>query len=99
MSTIIPLEEKELPDTCFVFKHSNACPISWSAAERVKAFTTEQPIYWINVIEQRRLSNWVADKYGVPHQSPQLLFIEDGLVKHDWHHQGITEEEVQKQLG
>ena len=47
---------------------------------------TELPIYWINVREQRELSNWVADTYKVDHESPQLILIKDGKPLKVWSH-------------
>jgi bacillithiol system protein YtxJ len=86
MSTIIPLKEKALPAACLVFKHSTTCPISASAAQEVRAMATDLPIYWINVREQRELSNWVAAAYNVAHESPQLILIEGGATKKAWSH-------------
>lgn len=78
MPTIISLSEKQLPDECFVFKHSTRCPVSAAAAQEVRSGEFDQPLYWINVVEQRELSNWVAERYKVPHQSPQLIRIRGG---------------------
>jgi bacillithiol system protein YtxJ len=86
VSTIIPLEEKKLPDNCVVYKHSTTCSISAAAAQEVRAMTTALPIYWINVREQRDLSNWVAEHYAVTHQSPQLILIKDGKAEKAWSH-------------
>ena len=90
MGTIIPLETRELAADCYVYKHSTACPISAAAAEVVRGFPFDRPLYWVNVIEQRPLSNWVAETYGVRHQSPQLLKISAGSVEQHWSHFGIT---------
>lgn len=89
MSNIIALQEKELPENCYVFKHSTTCPISAWAAEEVRAATPSLPIYWINVIEQRPLSNWIAEHFGVRHESPQLLKIADGSVAGTWSHNAV----------
>ena len=86
MSTIIPLSEEKLPDNCLVYKHSTTCSISSSAGQEVRAMKTELPIYWINVREQRELSNWVAETYKVDHQSPQLILIKDGKPLKVWSH-------------
>ena len=64
MATIIELSKKELPETAYLFKHSTRCPISSSAAEAVKK-SELNPLYWINVVEQRELSNWFSESYGV----------------------------------
>ena len=89
MSTIVPLTEKALPSACFVFKHSTTCGVSAGAAREVRAMETELPIYWINVREQRELSNWVAETYQVTHESPQLILIRDGKAQSVWSHYDI----------
>lgn len=99
MSTILELEEKNLPENCFVFKHSTACPISFAAADQVKAASFSLPLYWINVREQRDLSNWVESHYEVEHESPQLIYIKDGKAESSCSHRQVTKEafnELQK---
>ena len=86
MSTIIPLADKTLPDDCVVYKHSTTCSISATAAQEVRAMTTALPIFWINVREQRELSNWVAEHYKVTHESPQLILIRGGKPEKVWSH-------------
>ncbi|HEY9595016.1 MAG TPA: bacillithiol system redox-active protein YtxJ [Spirochaetia bacterium] len=89
MSTIIPLSEMSLPADCVVYKHSTTCGISASAAREVRAMTTSLPIYWINVREQRDLSNWFATTYGVEHESPQLILVKAGKAEKVWSHYEI----------
>lgn len=84
------MDREELPADCYVYKHSTACPISAAAAEVVRRHSFDRPVYWVNVIEQRPLSNWVADAYGVRHQSPQLLKISGSRVARHWSHFDIT---------
>ncbi len=86
------LSEKKLPENCFVFKHSTRCPISANAAAEVKGFTWAETLYWINVVEQRELSDWVRDTYGVEHQSPQLIRIVGGKPAAVLNHHKIREE-------
>lgn len=97
MASIIPLEKAELPSTCYVFKNSTICPVSKKAAEEVHKFSLAIPLYWINVIEQRPLSNWIAETYQVKHESPQLLEIKDGKVVKVWNHHQIKQTVVQTQ--
>lgn len=77
---IIPLTEEKLPADCVVFKHSSRCNISAAAAAEVESYPWKKPLFWINVIEQRALSDWVRDTFGIPHASPQLLNIVGGKV-------------------
>jgi bacillithiol system protein YtxJ len=90
VSTIIPLNEKNLPENCLVYKHSTTCPISATAGQEVRAMKTDLPIYWINVREQRELSNWVAETYHVTHESPQLILIRDGASQRVWSHYEVN---------
>jgi bacillithiol system protein YtxJ len=94
VAQIIDLRREQLPADCFVFKHSTACPISARAAGIVKAHEFSLPLYWINVIEQRSLSNWVADEYEVTHASPQLLEIRGGKAVRVLSHGYIRSEEL-----
>lgn len=94
MGTIIPLTNESLPTDCFVFKHSTACPVSSAAADEVRSLELNEPIYWVNVIEQRPLSNWIAERYKIRHESPQLLRIQsDGVVK-VWNHRQIRRDQI-----
>jgi bacillithiol system protein YtxJ len=99
MAAIVELGNRELPADCFVFKHSTRCPISSAAAAFVRSHSFELPVYWLNVIEQRRLSDWVADAYGVRHESPQLLEIRAGAVSRVLNHYDIREERVRAARG
>ena len=93
MSKIINLEDKNLAQNCYVFKHSTVCPISFRAADEVKAANNAQsfelPLYWVNVREQRELSNWIAEFYNVKHESPQLILIKNGKAQNNWSHGSI----------
>ena len=86
MANLINLTTPELPQNCYVYKHSTQCSLSALAAEVIRGHTFDLPVYRVNVIEQRQLSNWVADTYGLRHQSPQLIKISGGKVEQHWSH-------------
>ncbi len=90
MGGIRNLEEMELPKTCYVFKHSTRCPVSARASDKVKGEDWEVPLLWLDVIENRDLSNWVAETLDVKHESPQLIKLEGGSVSKVWSHNEIT---------
>lgn len=91
MSDIIPLKTEEVPENCFVFKHSTTCPISAAAADQVRGYSWPLPLYWVNVIEQRPISNWLAEQFGVEHESPQLLAVKNGKVSGVLNHRAIVQ--------
>jgi len=98
VSSIIPLNEKTLPAECLVYKHSTTCGVSARAAREVEALQTGLPIYWVNVREQRDLSNWIAEAYNVTHESPQLILISGGKQARVWSHFQVNRELVEKAL-
>lgn len=67
-----------------IFKHSTACPISRIAYEKFKSHypleNREAEVYYLGVIEQRAISNYVADKLNIKHESPQMLVLRNGQV-------------------
>ncbi|MFY0542678.1 bacillithiol system redox-active protein YtxJ [Brevibacillus sp. H7] len=79
-----------------LFKHSTICPISATAYEEFQAFLREQemPAAVILVREDRPVSNEVADRFQIKHESPQIFLLEDGAVK--WHtsHWKITKDAI-----
>ncbi len=69
-----------------LLKHSKTCGISASAYKAVDAFLaahTDVASGWIEVREQRPLSNEIEARTGIPHESPQAFWIVDGQVA--WH--------------
>jgi len=78
-----------------IFKHSTRCSISSAALNRLeKAWSpqddTQHTVYYLDLIRHRALSNAIADRYGVEHESPQVLVIRDGRCVHATAHFGIT---------
>lgn len=78
-----------------VYKHSTRCPVSSAAWREVSAFRREHPeaaVYVVHVVEQRELSNAVASRTRVRHESPQAIVLQGGQVA--WHasHEGVTAE-------
>ena len=92
-------KKSELPADCYIDKHSTACPVAAAAAQVVESTAFDLPVYWVNVIEQRRLSNQVADRYGVRHESPQLLKIEQGSATTVLSHRQILPAQLAQTVG
>ena len=70
-------------DRAVIFKHSTRCPISCSVEREVETFQASRPqipIFIVDVIENRLISSYVAQKTGVPHESPQALVLDQGQI-------------------
>jgi bacillithiol system protein YtxJ len=75
-----------------VFKHSTRCSISRMALRQFEAdWNLEGKItpYFLDLLEYRPISNAIAERLGVVHQSPQVIVIKDGLAVYDASHEGI----------
>jgi bacillithiol system protein YtxJ len=79
-----------------LFKHSHRCGVSARAFAQYEQFLAAHEIDtgWINVVDDREISLWVAEHSGIEHKSPQALLIRDGEVI--WHasHFKITSESL-----
>ncbi len=71
---ILKKEEK-----LFLMKHSLTCPISGAAYQEYQQYAEGQPqipTYFLAVQDARPLSNEIADRFQIKHESPQaILFI------------------------
>lgn len=83
-----------------LFKHSNTCPVSARAHAQYRAFVEEHgpDAAMIVVQEARPLSEAVAERTGVRHESPQALLLSGGEAV--WHasHGAITAEALAREL-
>lgn len=71
-----------------IFKHSTRCSISSSVLNKFeKQIGEEYDLYYLDLIAYRDVSNAIAEKFGIVHQSPQAVFFENGEVtQHDSHY-------------
>ncbi|MCC3156517.1 bacillithiol system redox-active protein YtxJ [Hymenobacter sp. 15J16-1T3B] len=86
-----------------IFKHSTSCSISAMAKSRLErqwsdAGLQEVKIYYLDLLRYRPISNQIAEQFGVQHQSPQLLLIQDGECSYDASHMSIQLGEVKKKV-
>jgi bacillithiol system protein YtxJ len=89
------------PGKHLLFKHSTTCPISAKAHEEFQEFVSENPISAavVHVIEDRPVSNQVAEDFGIKHESPQIFLIENGEVRWNTSHWKIKKEGIKEALG
>lgn len=73
-----------------IFKHSTRCGISRMVLKQFERdYDTEEGVmdlYYLDLLSYRSVSDEVAARFQVWHQSPQLLIIQNGnCVKHASH--------------
>lgn len=76
-----------------IFKHSTRCSISSMARNRLErdlAGKAHIPVYYLDLIAYRNVSDLIAERLGVPHQSPQLIVLQRGEVLAHSSHNAIS---------
>ncbi len=77
-----------------IFKHSTRCAISSMAFSRFsRGWDIEEneiPVYFLDILNYRRLSDQIAVHFNVQHESPQLLYIKDGKCTYHPSHNSIS---------
>ena len=89
-------------DEAVLLKHGAHCPISAHARDELAAFEKSHPDVTLAAVEvtgHRDLSQHVADRLGVEHQSPQLFLIRNGAVAWSAQHYAISASDLSAQLG
>ena len=84
-----------------IFKHSTRCSISRMALKRFEAeYDLDDTIdaYFLDLLEYRDISNEIATRFSVYHQSPQLLLIKDGKSVYDVSHSDIDAANLKREL-
>ncbi|RYU85913.1 bacillithiol system redox-active protein YtxJ [Mucilaginibacter terrigena] len=85
-----------------IFKHSTRCSISMMAKRRFEMdwqnLPANMPLYFLDLIKHRDLSNKIAQDFLVYHESPQMLLIKDGECILDQSHGSISVDEAMSVL-
>ncbi len=85
-----------------IFKHSTTCPISFAAKMRmdelVSANENAGEYYYLDLLQFRTISNEIAERFQVHHESPQIVVLKNGEVIYDESHLDIQAEEVRAQM-
>ena len=84
-----------------IFKHSTRCSVSRMALKQFENefdLVDQVDIYFLDLLEHRDISNEIASRFNVYHQSPQLLLIKEGKSVYDVSHSDIDAEELKGKL-
>ncbi len=76
-----------------VFKHSPVCDLSARAYVEVRRFADSHPdvpVFVVDVIARRPLSNGLARRFTIPHASPQVLWLTDRKAVRNASHFSIS---------
>lgn len=84
-----------------IFKHSTRCSISRMALKQFEhEFDLNDTVdaYFLDLITYRDVSNEIARKFNVYHESPQLILIKNGKAVYDVSHSDIDAEALKNKV-
>jgi bacillithiol system protein YtxJ len=101
LSSLSQLDEllTELDAPILLFKHSTRCSISSMALSRFEAewnSTTNCRLIFLDLLAHRDLSNEIASRTHVEHQSPQVIVIYQGVPIYNASHNSISAAKIEQ---
>lgn len=83
----------------FIYKHSTRCNICTDAFEVIedtfgKDVQNLPPVYYLDLLSLRSISNEIEERLNVVHQSPQLILVKNGAAVWHMSHWKITKESI-----
>lgn len=100
MSQLEDINAASESEKIMIFKHSTRCSISSSALNRLERNWNNETDsvkikpYYLDLIAHRNISNGIAQKWNIEHESPQVLVIENGKCTYHNSHMGIDYNEL-----
>jgi len=96
-SSLDEIDQKSFDKPVLIFKHSTRCSISSMVLNKFENTYQDNAnfeVYYLDLIAHREVSNEIANRYGIIHQSPQAILISKGKPILDESHTGIRYEEI-----
>lgn len=89
------INEKSKNKTQIIFKHSTRCSVSTFAKRILSDEYSDEikknaDVYYLDLIAFRKISNSIANYYGVVHESPQILVINNGECTFNASHSDVS---------
>ena len=102
ISQLDEIDQTSKEKTVVIFKHSTTCGISAGAKSRLEMNWTglevEIDFYYLDLLSYRPISNEIASRYGVRHESPQIIVINNSKASYDTSHHRISVGDLNKAL-
>jgi bacillithiol system protein YtxJ len=93
--------EESVP-AVLIYKHSTRCSISLMtrrSLEQTWDLDDNVPVYFLDLISFRTISNKIAEDFGVTHESPQVLLLKNGECIFHTSHGSIAIQPIKEKLG
>ena len=99
VSQLDEIDRLSATQAVLIYKHSTRCHICTTALNRLERKWGEEDKarlapYYLDLLQHRGVSNAIAERYGVEHQSPQVLVIRNGKCVFSQTHMQINYDDV-----
>ena len=101
LKTEADLEGALARDIALLYKHSPYCGLSTMAQHEVHFFlqgNPDVPVYLVDVIHRRSLSQRIAELFEIEHESPQVILLRQGKPQFDASHRGVSAHAIESEL-
>lgn len=103
VSQLDKIDADSMQSPVVIFKHSTRCSVSSTALDRLNRNSGEDlkagEVWYLDLIAHRDISNNIAERYDVIHESPQLMVIRNGKAVYVATHLAITYHELKQAVG
>lgn len=100
METLDEIVETSMKQPVAILKHSTSCGISRMVLRQFEQnfdMKEEQvKLFYLDLLKHRDISNKIASKFNVPHESPQIIVLKEGKVVYDASHSEINTEKLKE---
>ena len=101
MEQLEKIENASENKTVAILKHSTRCGVSKMVLRMFESdydLSENEPVqlYFLDLISYREISNEIARRYNVRHESPQLIILKNSEVVHHASHQGISADKLKE---
>jgi bacillithiol system protein YtxJ len=87
------------PGPAVLYKHSTRCDLCDSAIAEVEAFARGRPdvdVYYLDLLAHRDVSNSIAARLGVRHESPQAIVLRAGKAVAVLNHEAVRADALER---
>ena len=90
--------ERSFGEPVVLYKHSLTCPVSTWAQQQMRQLSREEdpPVYALVVQESRPLSNEIAARLSIRHETPQAIVLYRGRPIFHASHRRVTADRVRE---
>lgn len=99
VSQLDEIVENSKDKTIGIFKHSTRCSISRFALKQFEneySLEDKVDLYFLDLLNYREVSNEIANRFQVMHQSPQLIVLKEGKVIYNASHDAIEANDLKQ---